>query len=238
MTAGRAGGFLALLGALVAYYLAVRHLWDASLWWDIAWLDLVLMPAVFLLVWLVLPQWQRRWTIALAIGFGAIAAISQYADLAILGNFSKLAAMTFLAFWFLGFFETLGWVVLVASIIPVVDIYSVFKGPTKAITTDHVETFYALSFAFPAPGDLQQANLGLPDLLFFALFLAAAVRFGLRPFWTWVAGVLSFGTTMALAVGLEVDGLPALPFLSVAFLVVNADLIWRQLRRASGHQHA
>ena len=227
---GRVAGFLALLGALVAYYLSVRHLWDASLWWDIAWLDLVLIPAVFGLVWLVLPQWQRRWTIALAIGFGAIAAISQYADLAILGNFSKLAAMTFLAFWFLGFFETLGWVVLVASIIPVVDIYSVFKGPTKAITTHHVETFYALSFAFPAPGDLQQANLGLPDLLFFALFLAATVRFGLRPFWTWVAGVLSFGATMALAVGLEVDGLPALPFLSVAFLTVNADLIWRRLR--------
>lgn len=228
--AGRAAALVTLLAALVAYYLSVRHLWDASLWWDIAWLDFVLMPAVFLLVWLVLPHWPRRWTIALAAGFGATAAISQYADLLILGNFSKLAAMTFLAFWFLGFFETLGWVVLVASIIPLVDIYSVFKGPTKAITSDHVETFYALSFAFPAPGDLQQANLGLPDLLFFALFVAAAVRFGLRPFWTWVAGVLSFGATMALAVGLEVDGLPALPFLSLVFLAVNADLIWRRLR--------
>jgi hypothetical protein len=229
---GRAPALLALLAALVAYYLQVRHLWDAPLWWDIAWLDLVLMPAVFLLVWVVLPAWRSRGTIVLALVFGAVAALSQHEGFHILANFSKLAAMTFLAFWFLGFFETLGWVVLVAAIIPVVDIYSVFKGPTKEITTNHVQTFYALSFAFPAPGQLQQANLGLPDLLFFALFLAAAVRFELRPFWTWLAGVLSFGATMALAVGLTVDGLPALPFLSVAFLAVNGDLIWNRLRSA------
>jgi hypothetical protein len=227
---GRATALLGLLTALVAYYLGFRHLWDASLWWDIAWLDLVLMPAVFALVWLVLPAWRERWRLAAALVFGAIAAVSEVADLEIVANFSKLAAMTFLAFWFLSYFESLAWVVIVASIIPLVDIYSVFKGPTKEITTNHEAAFFALSIAFPAPGDLQQANLGLPDLLFFALFLAAATRFRLRPVWTWVAGVLSFGATMALAVGFEVDGLPALPLLSLAFLAVNADLIWRQLR--------
>jgi hypothetical protein len=228
---GRAPALLGLLAALVAYYLGFRHLWDASLWWDIAWLDLVLMPAVFGLVWLVLPAWRERWRLGAALGFGALAVVAHLADLEILANFSKLAAMTFLAFWFLGYFETLTWVVIVASIIPLVDIYSVFKGPTKEITTNHEQTFFALSIAFPAPGELQQANLGLPDLLFFALFLAAAVRFGLRPFWTWLAGVLSFGATMALAVGLEVDGLPALPLLSLAFFVANGDLIWRRLRQ-------
>jgi hypothetical protein len=216
----------------VAYYLGVEHLWEASLWWDIAWLDLALMPAVFALVWLVLPAWRARWVIVVAIGCGALAVVSELADLQIVANFSKLAAMTFLAFWFLRYFDSLAWVVIVAAIIPLVDIYSVFKGPTKEITTNHEQTFYALSIAFPAPGELGVANLGLPDLLFFALFLAAAVRFRLRPVWTWLAGVLSFGATMALAVGLEVDGLPALPFLSLAFLAVNADLIWRQLRPA------
>ena len=229
---GRATALLGLAAALVAYYLGVEHLWEASLWWDIAWLDLALMPAVFALVWLVLPAWRARWSIFVAIGCGALAVVSELADLQIVANFSKLAAMTFLAFWFLRYFDSLAWVVIVAAIIPLVDIYSVFKGPTKEITTNHEAAFFALSIAFPAPGDLQQANLGLPDLLFFALFLAAAVRFRLRPVWTWLAGVLSFGATMALAVGLEVDGLPALPFLSLAFLAVNADLIWRQLRPA------
>jgi hypothetical protein len=229
---GRATALLGLAAALVAYYLGVEHLWEASLWWDIAWLDLALMPAVFALVWLVLPAWRARWAIVVAIGCGALAVVSELADLQIVANFSKLAAMTFLAFWFLRYFDSLAWVVIVAAIIPLVDIYSVFKGPTKEITTNHEQTFYALSIAFPAPGELGVANLGLPDLLFFALFLAAAVRFRLRPVWTWLAGVLSFGATMALAVGLEVDGLPALPFLSLAFLAVNADLIWRQLRPA------
>jgi hypothetical protein len=141
----------------------------------------------------VLPAWRWRGNIVLALVFGALAVVGQHWGIHILANFSKLAAMTFLAFWFLSFFESLSWVVLVASIIPLVDIYSVFAGPTKAITTNHVQTFYALSIYFPAPGDLQQANLGLPDLLFFALFLAAAARFELRPFRTWLGGVLSYG---------------------------------------------
>jgi hypothetical protein len=72
--------------------------------------------------------------------------------------------------------------------------------------------------------------------LFFALFLAAAARFYLRPGWTWLAMVASFGATIALAVSgaleriFNLGGLPALPLLSIAFLIVNADLLWRQLR--------
>jgi hypothetical protein len=227
---GRAPALLALLGALVAYYLVVDRLWEASLWWDIAWLDLALMPAVFGLVWLVLPLWRSRVAIAGTVVLALVAVAGQHWDAHILANFAKLGAMTLLAFWFLTFFEALGWVVLVAAIIPVVDIYSVFAGPTKEITTNHEQTFFALSFAFPAPGALGQANLGLPDLLFFALFLATTVRWGLRTNWTWLAMVVSFGATMALAVGLDVDGLPALPLLSVAFLGTNADLLWQRLR--------
>jgi hypothetical protein len=233
LSPARWAALAAVLGTLVAYYLLVHHLWRASLWWDIAWLDLVLLPAVFSLVWIVLPAWRVQWLIVVALAFAAVAVVCQFQDLHILGNFAKLGATTFGAFWFLGFFETLSWVVLVAAIIPLVDAYSVWAGPTKEITTNHVETFYALSFAFPAPGELGGANLGLPDLLFFALFLAAAARFDLRPALTWLGGVVSFGATMALAVGFEVDGLPALPLLSVAFLLVNGDLIWRRLRARS-----
>ena len=41
---------------------------------------------------------------------------------------------------------------------------------------------------------------------------------------------LSFAATLALAVGFEISGLPALPLLSAAFLLANGDLIWRQMR--------
>ena len=98
------------------------------------------------------------------------------------------------------------------------------------ITEKHQHVFTTFSFAFPIPGGDGSANLGLPDLLFFALFLAAAMRFGLRVGWTWLAMTVSFGATMAIAVWLDLGGLPALPGLSIAFFAVNADLIWRYLR--------
>jgi len=90
-----------------------------------------------------------------------------------------------------------------------------------------------------APVELQtssaptSAGLGLPDVLFFALFLGASARFGLRRKATWLALVASLGLTTVLAVyadPFKTSGLPALPGISLAFLLVNADLIWRRLR--------
>ncbi len=77
------------------------------------------------------------------------------------------------------------------------------------------------------------AGLGLPDVLFFALFLGAAARFGLRRRATWLALIGSLGLTTVTAVyadPFKTSGLPALPGISLAFLLVNADLIWRRLR--------
>jgi len=77
------------------------------------------------------------------------------------------------------------------------------------------------------------AGLGLSDVLFFALFLGAAARFGLRRRATWLALVCSLGVTTVLAAyadPFKTSGLPALPGISLAFLLVNADLIWRRLR--------
>jgi hypothetical protein len=42
----------------------------------------------------------------------------------------------------------------------------------------------------------------------------------------------SFGATIALAVWRDIGGLPALPLLSLAFLVANVDLLWREVRRS------
>jgi hypothetical protein len=121
--------------------------------------------------------------------------------------------------------------VLVACIVPWVDAYSVWRGPTNHIVHHHREVFSTLSIAFPVPGENSSANLGLPDILFFGLFLAAAARFGLRVLPTWVLLVGSFGATIAIAVAWNKPGLPALPLLSAGFLLANADLLWRRLRR-------
>jgi hypothetical protein len=82
------------------------------------------------------------------------------------------------------------------------------------------------------------AKLGLPDLLFFALFLAAADQFKLRRRATWVAMAASFGLTLSGTYFLEVDGLPALPLLAIGFLVANADLLWRMWREQRGEGRA
>jgi hypothetical protein len=244
------------------------------------------------------------------------------------------AAATAVAFWFLSYFDSALWVALVALLIPAVDAYSVWRGPTRHIIDERPEVFGALSFAFPLPGERQvfvvwkppldadastrydiyrdppggkrnrtpfgdrdddgeigwleaeldadrdytygvavagqsraeastivaaaddvnegeqraptqsasavtdlrvvsvdsSAKLGLPDLLFFALFLAAADRFGLRRRLTWLLMAASFGLTLAGTYFLVVDGLPALPLLAIAFLLANADLLWRQWR--------
>jgi hypothetical protein len=218
--------------ALGLYYRFHASLPNTSTWGDVAFLSLALMPAVFLLVYLLLPVRAARdlQLLLVAVAFAVLALLLHAAELDALADFAKLGAMSFIAFWFLNFFEALSWVVLVACIVPWVDAYSVWRGPTKNITEHHGEVFSTLSFAFPVPGEHSAANLGLPDLLFFSLFLAASARFGLRVFATWVLLTASFGATIAVAVAWDKPGLPALPLLSVGFLLANADLLWRLLR--------
>jgi hypothetical protein len=230
--APRAFAFGFLVVALGLYYRFHDSLPNTSTWGDVAFLSFVLMPAVLLLVYLALPVRAARelQLLLVALAFGVLAVVLHQADLNTLADFAKLGAMVFAAFWFLNFFEALSWVVLVAFIVPWVDAYSVWRGPTNHIVHNHRQVFSALSFAFPVPGEESAANLGLPDLLFFSLFLAAAARFGLRVFVTWLFLVASFGATIAIAVAWNKPGLPALPLLSVAFVLANADLLWRSLR--------
>jgi hypothetical protein len=227
----RAALFAADAGLLAAYYSLSSSLWSASTWWDVAFIALVLIPAVFLLVLLVLPLWRASGLFLVGLAFVALAAVLQVAGWDAPSGFAKLAAVTALGWWFLDFFEREAWVVAVALIIPFVDAYSVWKGPTHNIVEHQQHLFTTLSFAFPVPGEHGSANLGLPDLLFFAVFLGATARFALRTNLTWLCMTLSFGATMALAVYFDVRGLPALPLLSLGFLLPNADLLWARSAR-------
>ena len=320
----------AVLAALLAYYTFFRSGPNLPTSADVLFVAFVLIPGVFSLVWFALPLAHWRGLLGAGISLAVLAAVAEGADFEVVANFAKLGAATAIAFWFLGFFETVLWVALVALLIPVVDSYSVWRGPTRHILDERPEVFSALSFSFPlsgerqaflvwqeplsgtatfdvlrapggrrndeplvdendngqigfleaeleadrtyvytviaretrgrstivadpddanegeqqgapttsadAPTDLRlesvdsSAKLGLPDLLFFALFLAATDRFGLRRLATWAAMTLSFGTTLAGTYFFDVSGLPALPLLAVAFLVVNADLLWRAYR--------
>jgi hypothetical protein len=224
--------FAAILAGLTLYFVVVGALPDLPLWGDVLLTAVVLIPASFALPLLALPLRHGRGLATVGVAFAILVVACELADLDVIGNFAKLAAASAIGFWFLGLFERLSWVVLVAAVIPLVDAFSVWRGPTHEIVTKRPDVFDALSFAFPVP-DAGSFQLGLPDLLFFAVFLGAAARWALRLGWTWLALTASFGVTMALAVWtdpLGLGGLPALPLLSLAFLAANADLIWRDLR--------
>ncbi|HET9675381.1 MAG TPA: hypothetical protein VFP31_11285 [Gaiellaceae bacterium] len=322
---------LALLGALLAYYALFRHGPNLPTTADVLFVAFVLIPAVFALVWVALPLRRWRGLLGAGIALAVLAVVASRADLEVVANFAKLGAATAVAFWFLGYFESALWVALVALMIPIVDSYSVWRGPTHHIISERPEVFSALSFSFPLPGERQvfivwreplagprsfdvyrtpggkrndeplrdendngqvgfleaeldadrdytyrvvtrgagdgsativargdavnkgeqhgpatssrfaptdlradsvdsSAKLGLPDLLFFALFLGAADRFRLRVRATWLAMTLSFGLTLAGTYFFDVSGLPALPLLALGFLLANADLLWRAFR--------
>ena len=225
--------FAALFAALAAYHAVHESLPDVGLWSDVAMIALVLMPVTFALVYLVLPFRTAPGMPLLAVALAVVAAAFQAGGLDSAADFAKLFAVSFLAWWFLTVFEDVSWVVIVACVIPWVDAYSVWRGPTKHIVEHERGLFDKLSIAFPTMGQTTASHLGLPDVLFFALFLGAAARFGLRVGWTWLALTLSFGVTVACAVWWNLDGLPALPALSLGFLLPNADLLWRALRSGS-----
>jgi hypothetical protein len=222
-------GALAVLVILGWYYAVSEDLPPLSLWADVVFLTFGLIPLTFTLVLFALPL--RRVGLS-RLGWAAVVLVSisvllEWAGLDIAANFVKIAAVITVAWWFLSFFEALSWVLLIAVLIVPVDIFSVARGPTKEIVENQPQVFNALSISFPLPGEHNSAQLGLPDVLFFSLFLGAADRFGLRIGLTWVLMALSFGATLALAVGFDISGLPALPLLSVAFVLANADHLWR-----------
>ncbi len=189
-----------------------------------------MLPGTLLLVLIALPLWRERWIFPAAVVLAVVAFVCAQTGFGLAGNFAKLWAAVFAGWAFVRLFEELSWVVLVALVIPLVDIISVYRGPTKAITEHHFHVYTAVAIAFVVPGGAA-AYLGPPDILFYALFLAAAQRFELRVVWTWVSMTAMYGLTIILATALDVDGLPALPFLSFGFLLPNADLLWTRLRR-------
>lgn len=223
---------VALFAALVAWYELYDRAPDAPTWVNVVLVGGALLPATFALVGLALPLREARGLLPVGIAFAVLAAVLDAVNWDIAANFAKLAAVTAVAFAFLAYFEQLSWVVVIALLVPLVDAVSVWRGPTHHIVTERPQVFTALSYAAPVPGDI--FALGLPDLLFFALFLAAAARWGLRVWATWLLMLASFAATIALAVWTDpfgIGGLPALPGLSIAFLLANGDLLWRRLRQ-------
>jgi len=226
----RVAAFGVVLASVVAWDAVAPHLNAVSTWAAVLVIAAGVLPATLALIYLALPLWSRRRLVAACFALFLVAAVLTWrADAHLASNFLKLAAYTCGGWIFLWLFEELAWVVLIAAVIPFVDAISVAAGPTKTIVNHHFQVYSAVAVAFVAPGG-RAAGLGPPDILFFALFLAAAARWRLRPGWTWLAMTGMYSLTLVLATATNANGLPALPFLSAGFLLANADLLWRRLR--------
>jgi hypothetical protein len=227
----RRTAFVAVGVAVCAWFLVAPHLGRIGLWPSILLVSIAIIPGTLALTLIALPLRDRRWLFVAVIVLALVALVCTIADFGLAANFAKLWAAVFAGWAFLRLFEQLSWVVLVAFIIPLVDIISVYKGPTHTITQHHFAVYTAVAIAFLVPGG-GAAYLGPPDVLFYALFLAAAARWNLRVGWTWFATTFMYGLTVIIATAADVGGLPALPFLSFGFLVANGDLLWRAMRQS------
>jgi hypothetical protein len=220
----------ALLAALAAWDAFAAHLPDVAERWDVLIVAALLFPATFLVPWLLLPLAPTRVLPALVLAAAGVAVLLDLAGLEGGFNSAKIVAFTLFGFWFVQLLEALSWVVLVAAVIPWVDVASVYQGPTKVVVEEQPGLFERIAVSFSVPGEDAAARLGPPDVIFFSLFLAAARRFGLRAGTTWIAMTACLSATLALTYAFDLDGLPALPALSLGFLLANADLLWRAFK--------
>jgi hypothetical protein len=226
--------FVALGGAVGAWYLAFTHVHGLSVWTAIAIIAAGVMPGMFGLVLIALPLSRLRLPVltAITVALALIALACSETNQGLAANFAKFWAAVFAGWMFLYLFDSLVLVVVIAPLIAVVDAISVFapKGPTHQIIANHPAIYTDVAVAFPASRRFV-SGLGPPDILFFALFLAAAWRWRLRTGWTWLAMTGMYGLTIVLTQVVKTNGLPALPFLSAGFLVANADLLWKAVRK-------
>jgi hypothetical protein len=226
--------FVLLGAAVVTWFVVAPHVEKVGLWPTVVIVSVAVLPATLLLVLIALPLSRLRWyaLVLAALALGLVALGCSEAGWELAANFAKLFAAAFAGWAFLGLFPDVGLVALVAAIIPVVDAISVFTpgAPTHEIVKNHISIYNDVAVAFVGPHGAA-AQLGPPDILFYALFLAAAGRFGLRVGWTWLATTGLYAATFPIAIAANVDGLPALPFLSAGFLAANADLLWKAVRK-------
>lgn len=117
-----------------------------------------------------------------------------------------------------------GVALLIAAVATATDLFSVFAGPTKAMVEGSAVALDFLLLIFPTFGQPLGFALGISDFIFLALFTSMSHLLGLR-FTATVLGTCA-GTLLAVTTSLLLERpLPALPFVSLAFVFVNADLI-------------
>ena len=226
----------AALTALAAFDLAAPHLGHrvgAPL--EVAGLALVSLPLATLVPRAIRPPTgvNTPWLAAIVASVLATVVLIWAGYPGTPATLTKLCAASLLGLALGSLLQSAAEVVAIALLIAAVDIYSVAAGPTRVIVEHHVEVLNDFTLAFHPIGSNGVAQIGSSDFLFFAVFVAAARRLGLRGDLSWLAMTGSFGATLLLAFVFD-RALPALPLLSLSFLLANVDLLQARMRGRTG----
>ena len=116
------------------------------------------------------------------------------------------------------------YIVPLALVAAVADLWSVFAGPTAHII--EIPTYYRYFLVcYPRLGsEILYPMLGMGDFTFLALFLTLIPRFELRPRATSWGIIISFIVALLLSI-ISNKGIPVIPFMATAFLVANWELL-------------
>jgi hypothetical protein len=220
---------LAAAALLVVYILLAPHLPRLSLRPSLVVSLVVSLALVSLMCVGLLPlRSMSHWALLVAAVGAAVGALSTAFGWVALADPSKALFAAALGFWLAGQITAPAVVVGIAVLAAVADIVSVAIGPTRALLEHAPGAVGYFTLAFPWPGrDPAEVftALGVSDVIFFCLYLCSARRFHLRTAATVVGMALS--VVVSVVIGLRISAVPALPLLGVAFVGVNADLLWR-----------
>jgi hypothetical protein len=150
----------------------------------------------------------------------------------LLANLFRILAGASLGISLARYVSSVGVVLLIAAVATASDLLSVFAGPTKMLLEEDSPALDLLLLVFPTFGSALGFALGVSDFVFLALFAAASRFLNLR----YLATLLCtcFATFLAVTAGLLLARpLPALPFIAIAFVLANADLILAFFTRRS-----
>ena len=139
-------------------------------------------------------------------------------------NLSRILAAACVGIALARYITSVGVVLIIVFAAIASDLFSVFAGPTRALVQEDSPVLDGLLLIFPTFGSALGFGLGLSDFIFLVLFAAASRFLNLRYMAT-LLGVC-FAAFLAVSAGLLLQRpLPALPFIAIAFVIVNADLI-------------
>ncbi len=147
-----------------------------------------------------------------------------------LANVLRLCAAASLGLSLARFVTSPGVALLIATVAAAADLFSILAGPTKILLREDSPALDLLVLIFPSFGTPLGFGLGLSDFIFLALFIYMSLLLALRYRLTLLC--CSSATLLATITALALERpLPALPFISLCFVLVNAQNIYAAMRK-------